>query len=165
MIAFNILDIAKNIKENPDGIIDNRTSKHVHAILKQNTKTYYCQEGISQQIDELHQTYNLFIKSSPLKASHSTLDFHEARQVEIEHRAICQQLSERYQRVNPDSVLFLHQKNLNAAVATTPTRSSLANWGLFGTAVGLTATIGLSVLVNYVFNNYIEPTDECPWTP
>ncbi|KTD06108.1 hypothetical protein Lgra_2885 [Legionella gratiana] len=106
LIAFQVFDLVKNIKENPDMELDSTIPKEAQIRLKHNAKTRYCEKECAASIDGIHQSYKEFLEQSDVEhKSSSVLAKEETEIYEEHHRNQWKSLLERYQIIKaiPDS--------------------------------------------------------------
>ncbi|AUH73791.1 hypothetical protein [Legionella sainthelensi] len=111
-IAFQVFDLVKNIKENPDMDLDNSIPQKAQIRLKHNAKTRYSDKEFAESIDGIHTRYLEFFEQSNLENNHSTVSKEEAESYEEKHRNQWKGLLQRYQvAINASKPPLLDEEN------------------------------------------------------
>ncbi|KTD74326.1 hypothetical protein [Legionella tucsonensis] len=151
-IAFRILDLAKNIKENPEMELPSNIPLHARIILKQNATTRYCIEDFAKPIEELHKKYDDFLQQSTLEKSNNVLLKEDAELHQKTHKEKWDNLFKRYERIEPSSQLFSPNYEWHKVALPEKKKPEASYWSreltLFGGIV-LTGAVAIYMLTSY----------------
>ncbi|KTD63625.1 hypothetical protein Lsan_1058 [Legionella santicrucis] len=98
-IAFQVFDLVKRIKENPEMDLDSTIPRQAQIRLRHNAKTRYSEKEFAESINGIHTRYLEFFEQSDLENNHSTLSKEETGIYEEKHRNRWGRLLERYQTI------------------------------------------------------------------
>lgn len=151
-IAFRILDLAKNVKENPEIELPSNIPLHARNILKQNAITRYCVEEFAKPIEELHKKYNEFLGQSKLKKSNDVLSKEDAQSHQKTHKEKWENLFNRYKSIEPSSQLFSPDHEWYKVALPEKKKSEMGyssrNLMLFG-GIAITGVVSIYMLMSY----------------
>ena len=120
-IAFFILKLARDIRDNPNMEFDKKIPPHAQEILRKNANTRY--RDLAQEIDELYQEHELFLQNSNLKKRSSELTEESAKTSAVKHTQTLQELLERYKKIEPNS----SEEHQWYKVAVTPKKAPITS--------------------------------------
>jgi hypothetical protein len=115
-IAFFILKLARDIRDNPNMEFDKKIPPHAQEILRKNANTRY--RDLAQEIDGLYQEHELFLQNSDLKKRSSKLTEESAKTYAVKHTQTLQELLERYKKIEPNSPLFSEEHQWDKVAVT-----------------------------------------------
>ncbi|HHF7373172.1 hypothetical protein [Legionella bozemanae] len=151
-IAFRILDLAKNVKENPEIELPSNIPLHARNILKQNAITRYRVEEFAKPIEELHKKYNEFLGQSKLKKSNDVLSKEDAQSHQKTHKEKWENLFNRYKSIEPSSQLFSPDHEWYKVALPEKKKSEMGyssrNLMLFG-GIAITGVVAIYMLMSY----------------
>ncbi|ARB93562.1 hypothetical protein [Legionella longbeachae] len=118
-IAFQVFDLVKKIKENPDMDLDNSIPKQAQIRLKHNAKTRYSEKEFAESIDGIHLKFLEFFEQSALDNNPGTISKEEAGIHEEKHRNQWESLLQRYQAItNPSKPSLVEKEEIQSPVRT-----------------------------------------------
>ncbi|WP_454782039.1 hypothetical protein [Legionella sp. WA2022007384] len=162
-IAFYILDLAIKLAKNPSLELEEASLKHALPILKRNATTRYCKEEFAQPIRELHQKCSGFLQESESLKSNTQLNKVDAQIYEKKHKEQWLNLLNRYQKIEPNSILFSPEHEwykigkLSAEKAQLKSVSSGQNLSFFRGAA-LVGMVVVCMLLTYLMKQNEENT-------
>lgn len=152
-IAFRILDLAKQVKEDPEMEIDaSIVPKHAIQIIKKNASSRYCQENIYQEIEQLREQCKRYLQQSKLQKDGTNLDYQIAKSHQEAHNKDLTNLLAHYKEQYPDAKLFQpeHQwYKIGSLRKAKPSLFSEKNVSFFAAAVVTVGAIATSMFINY----------------
>lgn len=112
-IAFLILNIAMQLKDNPDLEFDKNVPAHAVKVLKRNASAKvdrYNQPDILEAMLALHEKCKTFLETSTLDKSTETLPKEVANAKKLDHTKQLENLLIRYRNIKPDAKLFTEKE-------------------------------------------------------
>lgn len=162
-IASFILNLAKNIKLDPDMELDSQLiPAHARQVLKRNAITRYREPHIAKEIDRLYGQCSNFLKQSELTKSTDLLDQDTSISYVELHKKHLEELLERYKIIAPTSNLFNPQHQWYKIGRSHPEPVKIASftpskttWLFGGIAAGAILTY---MLLPYFAHAHSEPS-------
>lgn len=108
-IAFKIVNIAVQLRNNPEMELDKGIPEHAQKILRKHvssSESRYYNPFYLDKIIEVHNKTKDYLEHSSLVKSTDILSLSEAQSKESEHRSIHDALLARFKQIRPDSILF-----------------------------------------------------------
>lgn len=108
-IAFLILNVAMQLRDNPDMAFDENMPAHAIKVLKRNASpsvNRYNRSDILETMLPLHEKCKIYLETSTLEKSTEILSKDTVYAKKLEHTKQLESLLIRYQRIRPEAKLF-----------------------------------------------------------